>query len=219
MELSLIKKLKIKSGQKVYLANAPSEFIDFMNGLHKDFELVTTAKDQDVIILFVENSNVLYSSLNQLHIAITTSSLCWICYPKKTSNIKSDLEMMSSWKDLEKYELRPVASIAIDKNWTGLQIKPIDTVKKSGISNESIAQNELGEFIDVKNRIITLPENLDNLLNSFPEEKSFFNTLSYTCKKEYLIWLLTAKQEKTKLSRQTAFIEKLRNQKKSPSEK
>ncbi|ADY50775.1 hypothetical protein Pedsa_0189 [Pseudopedobacter saltans DSM 12145] len=219
MDQSLIKKLKIKSGQKVFIQNAPLKFLDFINEVEKNFDIVSSEKNQDVIILFAKNSDELYSAIDKLQSDLSATTLFWICYPKKTSGIPTDLEMMSSWKDLEKYGLRPVASIAVDKNWTALQIKPIAAVKVSGSSNESIAKNELGEFIDVKNRIIKLPDYLEALLQPIPEAKNFFDSLSYTNKKEYLIWLLTAKQQKTKDERQKAFVEKLLNKKKNPSEK
>ena len=219
MDQSLIKRLKIKSGQKVYMQNAPHEFLNFINENEKGFDIVTTKKNQDVIILFAKNSDELYSALDKLQSSLSATTLFWICYPKKTSDIPTDLEMMSSWTDLEKYGLRPVASVAVDKNWTALQIKPITAVKVSGSSNAAIAKNELSEFIDIKNRIIKLPDYLEALLQPIPEAKHFFDSLSYTHKKEYLVWLLTAKQQKTKESRQKAFVEKLLNKKKNPSEK
>lgn len=219
MDQSLIKKLKIKSGQKVFIQNAPLEFLDFINEVEKDFDIVGSEKNKDVIMLFAKNSNDLYNALDKLHSTLSSTTLFWICYPKKTSDISTDLKMMSSWKDLEKYGLRPVASVAVDKNWTALQIKPIAAVKLSGSSNEAISKNELGEFIYVKNRIIKLPDYLEALLQRIPEAKSFFDILSYTNKKEYLHWLLIAKQQKTKDERQKAFVEKLLNKKKNPSEK
>ena len=215
----MIKRLKIKSGQKVYIQNAPHEFLNFINEIEKGFDIVTTKKNQDVIILFAKNSDELYSALDKLQSSLFATTLFWICYPKKTSDIPTDLEMMSSWTDLEKYRLRPVASVAVDKNWTALQIKPITAVKVSSSSNAAIAKNELGEFIDVKNRIIKLPDYLEALLQPIPKAKNFFDSLSYTHKKEYLVWLLTAKQAKTKESRQKAFAEKLLNKKKNPSDK
>ncbi len=219
MDQSLIKRLKIKSGQKVYMQNAPHEFLNFINEIEKGFDIVATEENRDVIILFAKNSDELYSALGKLQSNLSATTLFWICYPKKTSDIPTDLEMMSSWTDLEKYGLRPVASVAIDKNWTALQIKLITAVKVSSFSNAAIANNELGEFIDVKNRIIKLPDYLEALLQPIPKAKTFFDSLSYTHKKEYVVWLLTAKQAKTKENRQKAFVEKLLNKKKNPSEK
>jgi uncharacterized protein YdeI (YjbR/CyaY-like superfamily) len=48
---------------------------------------------------------------------------------------------------------------------------------------------------------------------------SLYQQLSYSNKKEYLLWILTAKQEKTRDERLVKFIEKLIAGKKNPSEK
>lgn len=52
-----------------------------------------------------------------------------------------------------------------------------------------------------------------------PESVKFYEKLSYSNKKEYVSWVLTAKQEKTKQERITKMIEKLISGKKNPAEK
>ncbi|MDP2413757.1 YdeI/OmpD-associated family protein [Daejeonella sp.] len=106
--------------------------------------------------------------------------------------------MMSSWEETSKYGLRPVASVAINETWTALRFRPNDQIKNSDVSNSSIRVNELSTYIDVDKRIITLPPELIKKLN--PQAADFFKSLSYTNKKEYVTWILTAKQEKPELS-------------------
>jgi uncharacterized protein YdeI (YjbR/CyaY-like superfamily) len=48
---------------------------------------------------------------------------------------------------------------------------------------------------------------------------TFFDSLSFTNKKEYVVWILSAKQEKTKNDRLEKLTEKLLAKKKNPSEK
>ncbi|MNY58036.1 hypothetical protein D3C86_1943270 [compost metagenome] len=52
-----------------------------------------------------------------------------------------------------------------------------------------------------------------------PKEQEFFNSLAYSHKKEYVLWILTAKQEKTKASRLEKTIELLKAGKKNPTMK
>jgi uncharacterized protein YdeI (YjbR/CyaY-like superfamily) len=47
----------------------------------------------------------------------------------------------------------------------------------------------------------------------------FYQQLSYSNKKEYVLWILTAKQEKTRDERLVKLVEKLNVGKKNPSEK
>ena len=140
-------------------------------------------------------------------------------YPKKSSGIPSDLDMMHSWEQLAKYGLDGVASASVDSAWTAIRFRPKDQVKKSAVGNESISQNELGEYIDVVNRLVSLPPFLKAQLEQHPKALEFFNTLSYTNKKEYVLWLLTAKQEKTRSERLTKTVDKLLAGKKNPAEK
>ena len=73
--------------------------------------------------------------------------------------------------------------------------------------------------LDVDNKIITLPPVIDKALQGNPAALSFYQNLSYTNKKEYVLWILTAKQEKTRDERLLRLVEKLTEGKKNPSEK
>lgn len=62
----------------------------------------------------------------------------------------------------------------------------------------------------------------DDLSRLFQENKAafrFFEELSFTNKKEYVLWITEAKKEETREKRLTATIEKLNTGKKNPSEK
>jgi uncharacterized protein YdeI (YjbR/CyaY-like superfamily) len=48
---------------------------------------------------------------------------------------------------------------------------------------------------------------------------AFYESLSFSNKKEYVVWILSAKQEKTKTERLEKLVEKLLTGKKNPSEK
>jgi uncharacterized protein YdeI (YjbR/CyaY-like superfamily) len=60
---------------------------------------------------------------------------------------------------------------------------------------------------------------MKELLESSPAALNFFHSLSFSNKKEYVVWILSAKQEKTRLERLSKVAEKLLAGKKNPSEK
>jgi uncharacterized protein YdeI (YjbR/CyaY-like superfamily) len=60
---------------------------------------------------------------------------------------------------------------------------------------------------------------MEAVFESNPAAMSFYQSLSYSNRKEYVLWILTAKQEKTLTERLTKMVEKLRAGKKNPSEK
>jgi len=91
--------------------------------------------------------------------------------------------------------------------------------KTSDTGNEEIKQNEYSAYIDVENKIITLPDEIKTVLQKNSAALANYEKLSYSNRKEYVLWILTAKQEKTKEERLIKLVEKLSVGKKNPSEK
>ncbi|PWV54295.1 YdeI/OmpD-associated family protein [Chitinophaga sp. S165] len=79
---------------------------------------------------------------------------------------------------------------------------------------------ELGDTIhivleqDLAPREVILPEEVIALFSKHPKAKAFFDTLSYTDRKEYNVWITSAKREETKNNRLKLLIEKLESGKK-----
>jgi len=72
---------------------------------------------------------------------------------------------------------------------------------------------------DTEERIVEIPDDLAKVLAKNKKVKEFFDTLSFTNRKEYAIWIASAKKEETREKRLKLVIEKLRDRKKNPSEK
>lgn len=218
MENQLLKKLQIKAGFKVRVVNAPDNFTSIISAIPSNIELsANVKKDFDGLLIFAISKADLLSALKLENIA--TNIICWILYPKAKSKLASDLNLMQNWEDLKAFNLTPCGSAAIDETWTALRIKPISELKRSGLGNTEIAQNDFGNYIDVANKIITLPEDLEAELKNNSVAFDFYQSLSYTNRKEYVLWVLSAKQEKTRTDRIAKTIDKLSAGKKNPSEK
>lgn len=216
----LAKKLKMKPGSTWLFFNAPANYPVTLGPLPPNITVKYSPDSElDGAQVFVKNIAELTASLQVVAKLLKPEAVFWIMYPKKNSGVESDLEMMSSWDVCKKYGLRPVASAAIDQTWTALRLKPFDEVKTSEGSNQSIRQNEYLAYIDVDNKQITLPPGMTTALEKYPEAFDFYNRLSYTNKKEYVLWILTAKQEKTRGERLVKLVEKLKQGRKNPSEK
>src|SRR5690606_30908088 len=69
---------------------------------------------------------------------------------------------------------------------------------------------------DTDDRIVDVPEALDSVLQRHPEAKRFYETLSYTNRKEYASWIRDAKKDETREKRLKAVVEKLMAKKKNP---
>ena len=171
------------------------------------------------IQLFVLNSSELSEKLKVLYPLLLSQTILWITYPKKTSGISSDLQMMGDWEITRQYGLEIVTAVSIDETWTALRFKQAALIKLAETCNIAISKNEFSEYIDVENRLITLPECIKEVLKQNQPALAFYNSLAYSNKKEYVLWILTAKQEKTRQERLALLINKLLAGKKNPGSK
>lgn len=207
-----------KPGMRVLLVNRPDHIEDVLGDV-TGIELSTDASDSfDGLLLFVKNSTELSNAMEIWGPRIAEPQLVWIAYPKKTSGIQTDLKM-GRWKELDAHNLTPCGSAAIDDTWTGLRIKPANSVKRSGVGNSQIRENAYSAYIDVDHKKVIPPADLARLLDSEPEARNYFESLAYSHKKEYVLWILTAKQEQTRASRLKKTLEMLLEGKKSPTVK
>lgn len=216
----LSKKLQVKPCSKWLLFNAPTNYLPLIEPLPDGVQISYDAiGEYNGIQLFIKNSTDLTTSLQIVRPLLKHDTIFWITYPKKSSGIQTDLEMMSSWDELTVLGLRVVTSISVNETWTALRFKPIEHTKTSEGRNEALRNNEYGAYIDVDNKQITLPPVMKAALEQTPQTLAFYQQLSYSNKKEYVLWILTAKQEKTREERLAKLVEKLLAGKKNPAEK
>lgn len=216
----LAKKLQVKPGKHWLLFNAPDNYLRLLEPLAEGATVSYQTKGSfDGIQLFVKNSTELAENLKIIAPVLRPDTILWIIYPKKSSGIESDLEMMSSWDELAKYGLGGVAAAAVNETWTALRLRPKEQTKTSDTCNENIKQNEYSEYIDVDNKIVRLPDEIKDVLQKSSQASANFEKLSYSNRKEYILWILTAKQEKTRNERLIKLVNKLEAGKKNPSEK
>ncbi|MDB5115223.1 MAG: hypothetical protein JWQ79_715 [Mucilaginibacter sp.] len=210
----------MKAGKRWLLFNVPDNYLSSLEPLTDGVEIVFKAEGSfDGAQIFVKDTAELTSTLKLVFPVLKPDAVFWVIYPKKNKGISTDLEMMSGWEVTKPYGLKPVASAAINDTWTSLRFRPETEIKVSEGRNDNIRNNEFGEYIDVDKKIIALPDEIKQALEQTPKALAFYEQLSYTNKKEYVLWILTAKQEKTKNERLIKLIEKLVSGKKNPSEK
>ncbi len=54
----------------------------------------------------------------------------WLCYPKQTGEIETDLNRDTGWGCIIELDLLPVTQIAIDSTWSALRFRYRDEIKK-----------------------------------------------------------------------------------------
>jgi len=219
--VTVSKKTTGKTRQKLaFFFNAPANYLALLeplpDGVTTSFEAKGTF---DGVQLFVKNSGELKAGLKVVVPGLKPDAIFWITYPKKSSGIKSDLEMMGNWDEPGKYGYTGVAAAAVDETWTALRFRLTEQTKATETRNDEIKQNEYSQWIDVDNKIVRLPDEIKEVLQRNTPALTNYEKLSYSNRKEYVLWVLTAKQEKTKAERLIKLIEKLEAGKKNPSDK
>ncbi len=211
----------MKPGSLLIWVNAPAT-VHQIAGLEKQTDLsyaYDLKQPAKAFFWFATSQKELSEILQSYHSFVQKETICWIFYPKSKSKLASDLHLRHSWDLLKAYELTPCAAAAIDQDWTALRIKPERNIEKSGLSNAEIQQGHFAEYIDVTQKKVRLPEDLKEVLDRDSSVRDFYESLAYSHRKEYVIWVLSAKQEKTRRERIAKTFDKLRTGKKNPTEK
>ena len=124
-ESSVIKKLRLKPGQKAVIMNAPQGFVDGLGSLPEGVRIfLEGVDDAEFMLLFVKDKTELDRYFDQALQSIVYDGLFWLAYPKGGSKIKSDLNRDILWKLLSTRGIRPVAMISIDEVWAAMRFRP-----------------------------------------------------------------------------------------------
>ncbi len=217
MALSTAQKLKIKAGETILCLNAPADFKQKLSPLPENV-LVTGDKRKKYhqIHWFVLNKAAFDKELENVLNLVNQQIVCWIYYPKGSSKLQTDLTRDKGWDNLLKHEntLTWLSLISFDETWSafGCRRKNADDT----INQATPKQREIEQYINATTKTITPPQDLLDLLNKNKSAATFFNTLSFTNKKEYVEWIVTAKKAETRYERLNETIKRLQLQWKNP---
>ncbi|MFN7258364.1 MAG: YdeI/OmpD-associated family protein [Cyclobacteriaceae bacterium] len=206
MDKALEKKLLITDAKKVAVINAPIGLGQV--GREKGGSV-------DVLLVFVKDKEDISMSVDQAISSLRPKGVLWFAYPKKSSGIKTDISRDSGWEKLAKNKFVPVTQVAIDETWSALRFKPVDQIPKL-TRKTAIGQQPSKPS---KERTLELSTEFQQLLGKNKKAGVFFKSLSFTNRKEYVVWLESAKKPETKQKRLKDAIEKLLSEKRNPSEK
>jgi hypothetical protein len=214
----LAKKLHLKPGMRVAVANAP---VGFSLGKTAGVTIETSlTRDLDLVMLFATSQKALKAYWPKALAAVRPDGALWVSYPKKSSGIATDLGM-GEWEATRGSGWNPVSMIAIDDTWSAARFKHapgLDEVRDARQS-DTINDADGSVCVDRVARIVTAPKDLQTLLAKHAKARAAFDALSFTNRKEYVVWILDAKKPDTRAARVTKTVEMLSKGKKNPSDK
>ena len=125
----LIKKLRIQPGQRLLILNAPEGYLSNLGQLPDGVEVKDVPDGVfDFVQVFVKSITELEKQVPVAIKAVKYDGLVWICYPKQSSGIKTDINRDTGWSVVQKAGLRPVTQVAIDDTWSALRFRPVERV-------------------------------------------------------------------------------------------
>jgi hypothetical protein len=213
MDLALIKKLKLNVDETALILNAPGEYLLSVK------ESLGTNLHTEVQGQYPFVQAFMYSKEDVEKIAPTAVSvssdhtMIWLCYPKKSSKVKTDITRDQGWEKLEKLGYVGIALVSIDDTWSAMRFRKAElsnTTRRTTSSPKTVNKATVNKVVDV-------PEDLQKVLTDNPECELFFTNLAYTHRKEYVNWITSAKREETRNKRIVGTLERLKQGIKNPT--
>lgn len=215
---TLIKKLKIKENYSLTIINKPKNYLEQLGELPCGVTINEKFTGQNVFVqIFVNSKNELQTLVPKGIKILKPEGEIWVCYPKKSSKVNSDISRDEGWKILESFGLKGTDFISIDETWTAFGLYKNEFFKDK--PKKIIEPPKESYLIDKTNRTVKLPEDAKAILKNNKKLLQYFETLSFSHKKEYVEWIISAKKVETRNLRLHKFVEMLNNNKKNPSDK
>lgn len=216
MANTISQKLRIREKFNLLLLNAPADFKKNLKDLPAGVTITDSAKDYDQVHWFVYNRKQLEKEMSKVLKLVKDDVIVWVYYPKGTSGVQTDLTRDKGWDCLlsEGDKLTWISLISFNDTWSvfGFRAKTDADKKKE----DKPKVREIFNWVDPVAKTVKLPDDLATALKKNKKETATFDSLSFTNKKEYIEWIVTAKREETRKERVSGTIERLSKGWKNP---
>lgn len=209
MAQTLAQKLRVKEGMKLFTLHAPAGFGAAFPGV----KVSSRGGGFDQVHWFVKNSTQVDEELPEVLAMLSGDVLCWVYYPKGTSGIQTDLTRDKGWGTLQgRDDIQWLTLVSFDDTWSAFAMRlktDADRVAKTApVANE---------YVDRVNKTVRLPEDLEAALKKSKTARAFYDGLSYSCRREYVEWVIGAKRTETRADRVRGTVERLEKGWKNPT--
>lgn len=119
----LVRKLGIKSGERIVVINAPKNYAALLRDLPDGAQIRTQrSADARFVHLFTTKRAELARELKRLRKQLDEGGTLWISWPKKSSGVRCDVT-----EDVIRAEALPLGFVdvkvcAVDETWSGLKL-------------------------------------------------------------------------------------------------
>ncbi len=204
--MGLLKKLRISTDQPLWLISVPDDCMALFSGCDIKRKL-SGSKPVGQLVFFALDGKTLAHQLPKLAPYISPDTVFWICYPKKTGAIASDLVQMRPWDVVFNSGYRGQTSVSVNEDWTGMRFTNAPR-KGPSICDLPMEERKV-EGIDFVNRTVQLPADAQAALNKHKGLAAFFDDMAFTHKREYVQAIADAKKPETRVRRIEKTVEML----------
>jgi len=215
---ALLKKLRIAAPHRLLHLQAPANFERMLSEGASGCSFSTDVSSPfDSLHWFVKTRAEVEAGAGDIFKILRPGIPAWVYFPKGKSGIQTDLTRDVGWEPiLSNPEVRWINLIAFDDIWSAFSFR-LKTEKDHTEERKPQAEREIFQYADSATKTIRLPDDLAKLLEQNQAEKAFFEALSFSHKREYVEWIITAKQEKTRQTRLEGTLQRLRIGQKNPA--
>ncbi len=183
----------MKPARRIAIINPPEGYENQFGSAAGNIAVHKESKSSfDFIQIFAGSARELERQTPKILRIIQPEGVLWVSYPKLSSAQKSNLSRDKCREIMRKFGCRPVSQISIDEVWSAMRFKLAANVVSKKIETPSV---------DMVKRIVKIPKDLKTEFLKNKKAEAFFNTLSFTYRKEYVRWIETAKKEETRAAR------------------
>lgn len=125
----LIQRMLIKPAHRVVLLHIPESVASHFAQLPQGATLTSEPASADVAVLFVHNAADLQEHAATVLGAVKSGGVVWICYPKKSGAIKTDITRDHGWEPIHAAGWDGVTQISVDETWSALRFRPVSEIK------------------------------------------------------------------------------------------
>ena len=127
---ALAKKLGIKPGYRILILGAPPAFVEALAPLPENVIVSEQPGGlYDFVLAFFQSRAEVEQHGAQALSAVKPSGLLWLCYPKQSSRLKSDVHRDTGWEAIHEAGWQGVSLISIDDTWSAMRFRPSGEIK------------------------------------------------------------------------------------------
>lgn len=124
MAQTTAQKMYIKPGNRMLVLNAPEGYLEKFLPLPEGVVIDTTANGTyDVVQGFLKNQAEVDTLAAHAMAAVKPGGRLWLCYPKGTGKIKSDINRDKGWDVVTNKGWGGIRLISLDDTWSAMMFR------------------------------------------------------------------------------------------------